>query len=125
MQKDERKMDGLGSPEMDFLAGIHEVVSPARILEVDLGELASRKESARAHWNARAPLPFNNEMFEGNKPKHDLEPLANGDIRVVVCRFTTTVEDGQAVEMQALQRSWSELFVEPVTFAPICGGGVR
>jgi hypothetical protein len=50
--------------------------------------------------------------------------LDNTGIKVVLCGYTETVEDGSAMQMDSLLATWQRLFMEPVKEAPFCSEGL-
>jgi hypothetical protein len=52
------------------------------------------------------------------------EIIDNRGVRIVFCGFSETVQDGAAMNADALISTWRGLFAAPVTFSPFCGGWV-
>ncbi len=76
-------------------------------LLVVISDLQDNDELAPTRRNAKAPAV-----------------LDNTGIRVALCGFSGTVQDGSAGNTDALLATWKGLFVEPVKFAPFCGEAI-
>lgn len=69
-------------------------------------------------------LQDNDELAPSRRGAKAPAPLDNAGIRVVLCGFSGTVQDGSAVNTDALLATWKGLFTGPVRFAPFCGAAL-
>lgn len=88
-----------------------------------LSSLGCKRESG-CMLIVQSDLNDNDEVAPARHGAKAPEVLDNTGIRVVLCGFSGTVNDGSPANTDTLLATWKGLFTEPVKFAPFCGGAI-
>lgn len=98
------------------------IVKAVRRAIVHLNSLGCSSESGCV-LIVESDLQDNDELLRMRKGT-PAELLDNRGVRIVLCGFSETVQDGTAMNADALISTWRALFAAPVTFSPFCGAWV-
>ena len=99
------------------------IVKAVRRGLVHLSGLGCKRESD-CLLIVQSDLNDNDEMAPASRGAKAPAALDNTGIRVVLCGFSGTVNDGSAANTDAMLATWKALLIEPVKFAPFCGEAI-